>query len=259
MPAVAKVPLGAATLVRKWYCDVNTGTHAAPTWVGVFGMTDFKPTLDPVMKDDSDLDSSGWKSESPTAIGWSLDFKIERKVVDGAPTTYNPGQEVLRAAAVNLGVGNRVEVRWYEMTTGGPKVEAYQGYGAVQWKPEGGSMEDHDTVSVIISGQGERTAITHPDGAAVVPVLFSITPAVGGTAGGSMHVIRGAGFMLAGVDNVKATSGVLFGVTNATSWVTLSDSEIVVVAPVKVAGPFVIYVENAVGKSVTATVTYTAS
>ncbi len=251
MPAVAKVPLGAATLMRKWYLDVNDGSHDVPDWVGVFGMTDFKPAVEPVMKDDSDLDSSGWKSESPTALAWSLDFKLERKVVDGAPTTYNPGQEILRLASVALGVGNHVEVRWYEMTDGGPKVEAYMGYAAVQWKPAGGSMEDHDTVDVTLSGQGIRTPITHPDGAAVVPVLTRVSPAVGIQAGGTIHTLHGSGFFAAGVDDVKS---MLLGSTNVPTFVAVSDNELVFVAPPKAAAQFIVYVTNTVGKSITTSV-----
>jgi hypothetical protein len=259
MPSTARTPLGAGSLARRWWLDVNTGTHAAPTWVAVNGVEDFKAPLDASVQDDSDYDSGGYKSSTVTALGWKIDLKLARKTTVASATVYDPGAEVLRAASELMGASNRVEVRWYEMTTGGPKVEAYQGYAAVSWSEDGGGMDALASVSVTLTGQGSRDEITHPDGAAVAPVLYSITPAVGGTAGGSMHVIRGAGFMLAGVDNVKATSGVLFGVTNATSWVTLSDDEIVVVAPAKVAGPFVVYVENAVGKSVTATVTYTAS
>ena len=52
MPATTKVPLGGSVLARRWYIDVNTGTHAAPTWVGVFGVEDFKPTIEPSVQDD---------------------------------------------------------------------------------------------------------------------------------------------------------------------------------------------------------------
>ena len=115
MPATTKVPLGADTTARKWYLDVNTGTHASPTWVGVFGLLDFKAPVAADVKDDSDYDSGGYKSSTVTALGWTVEFKVARKVQASVATAYDPGQEVLRLASVNMGASNRVEVRWYEM------------------------------------------------------------------------------------------------------------------------------------------------
>ncbi len=254
MPAVPKVPLGAATLVRKWHLDVNTGTYGSPVWTGIFGMTDFKFNLDPVMKDDSDLDSSGWKSESATAMGWAIEAKVERKVVEASPTTYNPGQEFLRGKALLIGSGNHVDVRFYEMTTGGPRVEAFRGWCSVQWKPEGGTMEDHDTVALTLSGQGELTAITHPDAGAAVPVLYSVSPATAAAAGGSLHRLFGSGFYAAGEADVLSMK---IGVTNVPTFTVLSDNELIWLSPAKVAGPYVVYVTNTQGESATATVTVT--
>jgi len=254
MTATTVVPLGPSTLIRKWRLDVNTGTQGAPTWAHVAGLTDFKFALDPTMKDDTDLDSSGWKSESSTAMGWAVEAEAERKVQEAAQTQYNPGQEFLRTKSLLIGLGNHVEIRFYEMTSGGPKVEAYQGYASVQWKPKGGSNEDHDTVSITLSGQGLLSQITHPDGAAVVPVLFSVSPAVGVQAGGTLHHLYGSGFYAAGVNDVQS---MLLGVTSVPTFTTLSDSELVFLAPAKAQGPFVVYVTNTVGKSITATVTLT--
>lgn len=259
MTATTKVPLGAVTYVHKWQADVNTGTYAAPVWIGLFGTNDFKFGVEPTTKDDGDFDSVGWGSEVVSSRKWKLETTFLRKVVAAAPTTYDPGQEFLRAASLLLGSGNRVDIRVYEMVSGGPKVEAYRGYASVQWVPSGGANDEIEKVVCTLNGSGELVAITHPDGGSVVPVLYSITPAVGPAAGGSMHIIRGAGFMLAGVDNVKATSGIKFGTTNATAWTTISDSMISVLAPANTAGAYVVYVENAVGKSITATVTVTTS
>jgi hypothetical protein len=163
MASTTKVPLGAATLNRKWYLDVNDGSHAAPDWVGVFGVSDFKAGKEPSLQEDSDFDSGGWKSSTVSALAWSLELKLERKVTVADPTAYDPGQEILREASDNMGVTNTVEVRWYEVTDAGPAVEAYQGYAAVSWNPDGGNMEALDTVSVTLTGQGARNVITHPD------------------------------------------------------------------------------------------------
>jgi hypothetical protein len=116
MPATTKVPLGASTTVRKWYLDVNTGTIAAPVWVGVFGITEFKPGLEPQLQDDSDFDSEGFQSQTKTAEAWSCELKIARKVTVASPTAYDPGQEFLRSKAIGkMGPANSVNIRYYEM------------------------------------------------------------------------------------------------------------------------------------------------
>ncbi len=163
MPATTKVPLGSSTLVSKWYLDVNTGTYAVPVWTGVFGITDFKPVREPTLKDDSDFDSNGWGSQTVTKLAWSVEAKVQRKVKASDATAYDDGQEELRAAAGMRGVNNRVDVRFYEMSEGGPRVEAYRGWATVSWKPDGGPMDALDTVSVVLTGQGELEEIAHPD------------------------------------------------------------------------------------------------
>lgn len=154
--------LGPATLNRKWRLEVNTGTDAAPTWTRVYGMTEFQPAVEPTMQEDSDFDSDGYKSQSVTAQSWSCALKVSRKTVDGAPTTYDPGQEELREASNQMGVANSREIRFYEMEPGGPRIEAYQGNVAVSWSPDGGGMDALDLVSVALTGQGKRAAIAHP-------------------------------------------------------------------------------------------------
>jgi hypothetical protein len=254
MPSTAVVPLGGATYNRKWALDINTGTFVAPTWVRVAGISDFKDAFVPDLIEDGDFDSGGAHSKTVTATDWTLTFKAERKTVDGAQTTYNPGQELLRTTSYLMGGANAVDVRWYEMTASGPKVEAWRGYAVVGWDPDGGDFTAKSTVSVTLSARGARTAITHPDGAAVVPVLYSVTPAVGVQAGGTLHRVMGTGFFAAGV---AAVASMKLGVTNVPTFQADSDNELHFVAPAKAAGPFVVYVTNAVGESVTATVTIT--
>ncbi len=163
MPATTKVPLGASTTVRKWYLDVNTGTFASPTWVGVFGMTEFKPARTPTLQDDSDMDGGGFKSQTKTAEEWSVEFKVKRAVTTASSTAYDPGQEVLRLKSIGtFGPANSVDIRYYEMEPSGPRIEAYRGYAAVTWSPDGGAMDAIDMVSVTLNGQGQLSAITHP-------------------------------------------------------------------------------------------------
>lgn len=159
--ATTKVPLGATTTNRKWYCDVNTGT-GSDEWTGIFGVTEFKDLLEGQLQDDSDFDGEGWMSETNSANKWGLEFKVKRAVTAASATAYDPGQEVLRACAEETGIANSIEVRWYEMEPGGPRIEAYRGFAAVSWSPDGGDMKALSTVTVKLSGQGKRNTITHP-------------------------------------------------------------------------------------------------
>jgi len=245
-PATTKVQLGAATTVRKWYLDVNTGTTDAPEWTGVFGVTNFKPNLAPTWKDTSDFDSEGDMSSTATARAWGADLKVERKSTASDPTTYDPGQEALRLRAEELGLLNSVEVRFYEMEPGGPRVEAYQGTAGVEWSPDGGAMSDTDAVSVKLIGQGRRTLITHPDTVASVPVIYSFTPITGPAAGGTLVTVHGSGFT-----GTLAVTGVKFATTSATSWSVVDDDTIVAVAPAHAAGAVAIVVTNGTGPSTT--------
>jgi hypothetical protein len=164
MTAPARVPLGASTTNGKWWVDVDTADDGdAPTWTGVFGITDLTPGgVDVNLEDDTDFDSGGFGSQTKTGESWSLEMTVARKTVQGAGTTYDPGQEFLRLRSYNIGAANSVHVRWYEMSDGGPRVEAFDGYAAVSWAPEGGSVTDLSTVTVTLNGQGRRNAITHP-------------------------------------------------------------------------------------------------
>lgn len=165
MPVTPKAPLGADTLNRKWYLDVNTGTSETPIWTGVFGVQEFKPTKDSTTQDSSDFDSEGWKNETLTALGWGAELKVRRGTTRDDPEAYDPGQEVLRLASDEMGTGNEVEVRYYEVTEGGPAVEAYQGFCGVTWEPDGGGMDATDSVSVKLIGHGKRNPIAHPGAA----------------------------------------------------------------------------------------------
>ncbi|MGV8846372.1 phage tail tube protein [Tessaracoccus sp.] len=159
--SVARVALGATTLNRKWFLDVNTGTDAVPVWVGVFGIQDFKPTTDNSEGDTSDF-TSGWKGTQKTALGWANEVKLKRASTAASATAYDPGQEALRTKGGQLGVAGRVSCRWYEMDPGGPRVEAYQGWGSVEWSDDGGGMDALSTVTCKIVGDGARNSVTHP-------------------------------------------------------------------------------------------------
>lgn len=144
--------------------DGGGNLTTGPIWTGVFGMTDFKPTQDDTLQDDSDMDSGGFGSQTKTAEKWGMEFTLARKVRAALATAYDPGQELLRAKAQGqMGPANSIRVRYYEMQPAGPRVEAYQGLAAVTWSPKGGGMPDLDVVDVKLVGQGARSAIAHPD------------------------------------------------------------------------------------------------
>lgn len=147
-----------STLARKFKVEVNTGTTEVPAWTQVRAIADLKPAVETNLEDDSDYDGEGWASESKTQLKWSLEIKVGRKI--GFTTgVYDPGQEVLRSAAVAFGQDGTVEMRWYDRN-GGP--EAYQGFGNVSWEPEGGDSKSLDMVTIKVSGSGERRTITNP-------------------------------------------------------------------------------------------------
>lgn len=163
MVAPARNVLGPSTLNRKWWIDVDTGTTGTPVWTPVGGVTDFKPSRDSNMEDDSDFDSGGYQSETKTAEKWSADLKVARKVTGASATAYDAGQEFLRLKSYGqMGVANSASIRYYEMEPGGPRVEAYQGRCSVGWTDDGGNMTALSTSSVKLGGQGVLVAIAHP-------------------------------------------------------------------------------------------------
>lgn len=246
MPAIEK--LGPSTLNRKWRLEVNTGTTDAPVWTPVRGRSEFQPTQEPTMQDDSDMDSDGWKSQSVTAQAWGATFKVFRKVDNVDETTYDAGQEYLRLAANEMGVDNSVEVRWYEGAPGGPRVEAYQGDAAVSWSPDGGGMDGFDVVTVTLAGQGRRTSIAHPyPNAATAPTVSSLDPVGGALAGGTLVTIHGSHF--------TAATAVKFGATDAGDFNVVDDSRIEAVSPAGSAGPVDVTVTTAAGTSATSAAT----
>ncbi len=240
MPATTKVQLGAATTVRKWYLDVNTGTAASPTWVGVFGITKFQSALKPTLVDTSDFDSGGDMSSMVTARQWSLVFGVDRKSQASVATAYDPGQEFLRNAAENIGLSNSVQIRWYEMEPGGPRVEAYMGTASVEWSPDGGAMSAAEAVTVTLTGMGKRTLITHPDTVASVPTVYTLSPTSGPAAGGTLVTIKGTAF--------TGTTGVKFGTATA-SFTLVDQNTIVANTPAVVASTVNVIVTNATGPS----------
>lgn len=166
MPVTTKAPLGASTLNRKWRVDVNTGTYETPVWTPLRGMGEFTPTTNYTTQDTSDFDSEGFQSETVTALGWGLETKVNRKTDAEDEAEYDAGQEALRLASEVMGLGNVVDIRYYEDNGAtGPKVQAYRGNAGVQWAEDGGDMSATSTATVTLVGQGRRSPIAHPGAA----------------------------------------------------------------------------------------------
>lgn len=246
MPVPTRTPLGASTTQRMWYLDVDTNNSTtSPNWVAVMGITDFQQKLDPNLEDDSDFDSGGFQSQTKTAEKWSLELKVARKVTVADGTAYDVGQEYLRGRAIGkMGPANAAHIRFYEMTDSGPRAEAYDGFAAVTWSPEGGKMSDLNSVSLTLSGQGKLNQITHPNTGAVIPVISLLTPAAGLAAGSGLCRIAGTNFT-----GVTGAAGVKFGATNASNYDLISDGLIEATIPAHAAGVVDVVVTNGAGAS----------
>jgi hypothetical protein len=134
----------------------------------------------------------------------------------------------------------RVYTRWYDRTAGTP--EAYSGLAIVGWSRSKTGVADLDEATITFTGDGARTPISNPAAPGVAPVVLSATPS--GVAAAGLVTIAGSGFT-----GTVSTTGVKFGGVNATSWVVVSDSEIVAVMPAGSAGSAVVLVTNATGAS----------
>lgn len=240
--ATTPVALGATTTNKKWYADVNTGTYAAPIWLGIFGVTDCKPSITQTTQDDGDFQSDGWGSDNVTELKWALELKVRRGVTAANPVAYDPGQEALRLAGGQTGLNNKVDVRWYEMEPGGPRVEAYRGFASVSYSDDGGDRAANSTASITLSGKGKRTSITHPDSVPTpAPAITALVPATGPAAGGTLVQIQGSHF--------TGMTAVTFDGTAATNKVVISDTLIVATAPAHTAATTDVAVTTPAGTS----------
>lgn len=216
--SIPRVALGATTLNRKWFFDVDTNPGGTANWVGVFGLTEFKPGLDTTTQDTSDF-ASAWKGNQNTALAWKIEGKVKRATTAASALAYDPGQEYLRAQSKLVGVAARTHVRWYEMEPSGPRVEAYDGYGTVTWSEEGGGQDATSMVSFAVNGDGARNDIIHPQPAA--PYITSITPL--GRAVAGLVTINGT--------NLTGATAISWGGTAATVFNVISDTRVSCVIP----------------------------
>jgi hypothetical protein len=235
-----------STLARKWTLEVNTnGTpanFAAPTWTTVKGLSDFTPdNLKPELKDDNVYEDSGWGGQTKTMLAWQVKAKIMRRTVPTDVTSYDAGQEKLRALARVFGPSGVGDFRWYDRDGG---AEAFRGWANVTWTNDGGSTDDLETVSITLDGKGPNTIITNPNAVAgSAPIVTSIAPATVAAAStaGFLVIVKG--------DYFTGTVSAVIGATAITQFNVIDRFTLAVSLPAKTAGTYDIRVTNAVGQS----------
>jgi hypothetical protein len=217
--------------------QVNTGTTGSPVWVTVSGLTDFKPTINPTLQDDSDYENDGWASSEKTQQGWQIEATVLLKEDAGL---FNAGVEKMRLASDKFGDSSRVEVRWFDKDG---KPEAYQGTALVTWERANTGVPDLDAAKVTLTGRGARVEIANPLIADPLadPAVTSVAPNTGPAAGGTLVTISGINF--------TGATAVTFGGTAATSFRVISPSVISVVTPAKAAGAHDVLVTTPNGTS----------
>lgn len=246
---------GRGTVNRKWTPEVNTGTVGSPVWEPVGYVNNCVPNVDDANWTRSDtFGDGGYHAQDKTGAGWSVVMTLMRKTASDDPTNYDAAQEYLRGKAIGkFGGANQVQIRIFEFDvndtdgTESPRVEAYMGFGGVQWAEQGGDGDAESTVQVTINSQSKLSQITHPYPAtAAVPVIDSASPLALPTAGGTIVHISGHGFA-----TVTGATGVKFIAANAAAYTVESDDLIIAVAPAHAAGSGNVIVTNPTGPSTT--------
>lgn len=247
MSAPTLITGGTSTLNRKWILEVDTTPDSTATYIGVGYIMDFQPSADEAnWVDDSDFGGQGFLSQSKTAASWSATCTLARKVTDADPTLYDAGQEYLRTHAIGVtGPSNSVNVRFYEYDTSdpdgnnSPRIEAYSGKCGIGWAEQGGDTKALDSVVATLTGQGKLLLIDHPFPATTIPVIDTLSPTTGGTAGGGLTQIVGRGF--------TGATAVKYGTVAATNYDVINDNLIVATIPAHTAGSVQVFVTNVTG------------
>jgi hypothetical protein len=147
-------------LARRYAVEINTAAPAATSWQSLVGVEDLKTAWEQRRDKDENYDDGGAEREAVTGSSWSLEIKLQHRV--GADkVTFNSTQEYLRGLAqTDDAIAGEAHVRWYDRSGTG---EAWEGRALIAWAPDGGPGSARDMVSLKISGQGKRVAITNPN------------------------------------------------------------------------------------------------
>lgn len=228
------------TLGRDWRLDINTVADPGTGYEELPGRQDAKLIEEFRTTDDEAHEDGGAGSDEVTGYRWRLEVELLFSM-NHAGTSRDPVQKFLRGKYLALRTQAAKQsdfgVRWYNER--GFTDEAHEGRCYVKsWTPKGG--KDSDIITVVLQGQGQLADITNP-AASQVPVVTSVVPATGGTAGGELVNIYGTHF--------TGATDVDFGADAATDFTVISDSRIVAITPAHAAGTVQTKVTTAAGAS----------
>ena len=131
------------TLARDWAFQVKNPKDEK--WKFVRGLSKFSPKRANVMKDDSDIDSEGYKSQIATATQLTFEGEGQRKgTLSEGTFKEDEGQAIIREAGGKMGLENVVEARCWR--TDGVQ-EAYHSRFSVDYTVKDGGNEDLDMFS----------------------------------------------------------------------------------------------------------------
>ncbi len=157
MATVAKAPAAdlASTLARDWALQVQAAGEKE--WVFVRGLSKFAPKTSATMKDDSDINSEGYKSQIATALQLTFEGEGFRKGELAADKfTQDRGQEILREVGRQMGLRNVIKARAWR--TDGVD-EGYESSFSVEWEDNDGGNEDLDQFSFTLMSRGKPLEI----------------------------------------------------------------------------------------------------
>lgn len=228
-------------LARRFAVEIDMNPSGVADWQPLVGVEELKPLADTRKEADESYDDAGAARQAITGTSWRLEMKlIHRAGVDGV--TFNAVQEYLRTQAAKIdAMTGEVHVRWFDRSGVG---EAWDGRAIADWTPDGGNGGARDTVAVVLSGQGARTAITNPN-SSPLPVVSALSPTGGTTAGGTLVTVKGR--------KLTGATAVTFGGTAATSFTVVDDTRIVATSPAHVAGSVDVLVTTPGGTSANTT------
>ena len=226
----------AVNLLARGY-RLEVSADGSTNWLKLGGLNDLNDSIAPNKVDSSNYDSDGWAASEITMQAWSVSAKYNRQASAGVT---DAAAELLRNARGKFGDAARVYVRWYStVQTSEP---GWQGRAIVEVNKSKTGVADLNEFTATLTGDGALSPIANPYVPSSVPSILSASPSA--VAAGGQVEIRGTGFT-----GTVATTGVKFGATNATSWIVVSDQEIVAVMPAGSAGAANIVVTNAAGAS----------
>lgn len=213
-------------LSRSHRTDIDTGVYPTVSYLELVGIEDLKLVEEPTVEADNPYENAGAMRETNTGYAWRLEGKLAFST-NLAGTLLDPGHAFLRAQFKKLRTMRAEQtefgVRFYHRQ-GLDDGTSHEGRVYVKaWNMPGGS--GRDAIDIVLQGQGALADITNPL-ASALPVIDSLLPTGGGTAGGNLVKIFGAKFT-----GVTGAAGVKFGANNATNYSLVHDGLIVATAP----------------------------